>query len=569
MNGRMRTWVRRAALALPVLLISAEAFGRAGGGGGFHGGGGGGFGGGHGGGGGGGSGGGGGLFYLLYLLLQLDFQHPLIGLPITAAIIWFFVWAQQQGAGAYRSSVIRRGNSIIDDQTRAGLVTQLRTVDPAFDEDAFYRRVSSAFIKIQDAWANQNLQAVRPFISDGVFERFNLQFDEQRTLGYRNAMANVLVNSVRIAAMQSDNLFDQLCVRIEASANDYNVSLTTGSRIAGSDDSGEFVEVWSFLRRRGVQTQLGKDGLIEGNCPNCGAAIEMNQNANCAHCGAMLRSGQYDWVLAEITQESEWVPSERTDFVGVRALIARDADFNLQDLEDRASVMFWRRAASERIGDIRPLRKIALAEFCEAAAQDFQQRGSGQRDYYGECAVGSVDTLGIVSDADWDRALVEVRWAGTLFVIASKDAKPEKTARTTLTRTVLELSRRAGVKSDAGKAISSSHCPNCGAPESGKDDKMTGACEFCGAVLNDGTRTWVLSTIRAPDVAQAMLSASRDVGESNPMPAVQSQSPVSAVVLLAWMIKMALADGTIEPAEMEMLTTLRGGEMCRNRSSTT
>ena len=39
---------------------------------------------------------------------------------------------------------------------------------------------------------------------------------------------------------------------------------------------------------------------------------------------------------------------------------------------------------------------------------------------------------------------------------------------------------------------------------------MTGACEFCGAVLNDGTRTWVLSAIHAPDVAQQMLAASHD-----------------------------------------------------------
>ena len=45
----------------------------------------------------------------------------------------------------------------------------------------------------------------------------------------------------------------------------------------------------------------------------------MNQNANFAHCGAMLRSGQYDWVLAEITQDSEWVASQRTDLASVRS----------------------------------------------------------------------------------------------------------------------------------------------------------------------------------------------------------------------------------------------------------
>src|SRR5207249_4219980 len=121
-------------------------------------------------------------------------------------------------------------------------------------------------------------------------------------LGYRNAMENVNVQDVSVAQVQSDHLFDQISVRIEATAMDYKISLADGKNLSGSDDSGEFVEVWSFLRRRGVLT-AAKPGLIEGNCPNCGVAVEMNQNANCTHCGAMLRSGQYDWVLAEITQE--------------------------------------------------------------------------------------------------------------------------------------------------------------------------------------------------------------------------------------------------------------------------
>jgi len=30
--------------------------------------------------------------------------------------------------------------------------------------------------------------------------------------------------------------------------------------------------------------------------------------ANCAHCGAMLRNGQFDWVLAEITQDAKKQP---------------------------------------------------------------------------------------------------------------------------------------------------------------------------------------------------------------------------------------------------------------------
>jgi hypothetical protein len=54
------------------------------------------------------------------------------------------------------------------------------------------------------------------------------------------------------------------------------------------------------------------------------------------------------------------------------------------------------------------------------------------------------------------------------------------------------LWRKPGVKTDGGKGISSAHCPSCGAPES---DSASAACDFCGAVLNDGSHGWVLVDI--------------------------------------------------------------------------
>src|SRR5204862_5783525 len=139
-----------------------------------------------------------------------------------------------------------------------------------------------------------------------------------------------------IVQVSQSRLFDVLAVRIAAQARDVKISVRDGTVLRGSDESGPFVEVWSLLRRRGVASDPDKPGLIEGNCPNCGAGVEMHQYANCAHCGALLRSGQFDWVLVEITQESEWSELERADAPGIGELTQRDPDFDLQDLEDRA-----------------------------------------------------------------------------------------------------------------------------------------------------------------------------------------------------------------------------------------
>ena len=314
----MRALIRRLALLLRtigwpavalLLLIPAEALARAGGGEGYHGssshgGGGGGY---HGGGGGGGGGGDNGL--ILWLIIQLV-SHPAVGIPVLVIVVLLYLYWQKQaqsgGPGAgFGPSPSDGSPSDAMITNAAAWITDVRRNDPAFDENAFYARVRVAFDKIQQSWCAQNLTGVRPFISDAVHERFLLQIAEQRDKGYRDFMEGLQVLDLRMADIESDGIYDEIGVRIQAVSVDYHISLATGQRLSGSAYPEEFVEVWTFVRRQGAKTKDGP-GLIEGNCPNCGAAIEMNQSAQCAHCKALLRSGEYDWVLTEITQASEW-----------------------------------------------------------------------------------------------------------------------------------------------------------------------------------------------------------------------------------------------------------------------
>jgi predicted lipid-binding transport protein (Tim44 family)/uncharacterized tellurite resistance protein B-like protein len=543
MKRPTRRWLALSAAALAALVPAAIAFARAGGGHGFSGGGGGGH---SGGGFSGGHGGGGGDGGLIQLIFWLLLTHPAIGIPITIIVIVLFIYAQRQGSDLYTSSVIRRGGAIISDNQRAAMLAPLIAADPQFHQQALIARVTAAFVKLQSAWAQQNLTTVRPFISDGIFERFSLQFDEQKSLGFRNVVQNVQVEEAEIVKVRSDHRFDSVDIRIEARADDFDVALSTGQKMPGSDDRPEsFVEIWTFLRCRGVTTRSNPTGLMEGRCPNCGAAVEMNQNANCAHCGAMLRSGAYDWVLVEITQESEWIVRQPDELIGMAEMIARDPNFNAADLEDRASVLFWRHNAAQRTGNIDILRKVASPEYCDAIAHEL---AASERRFFGECAVGSVDTRGIVSAGEWDRTLVEVRWAGTQFIV--RQGKLQRTDQRSMSRVVLELSRRRGVLTDAGMAVSSAHCPKCGAPESGG---TSNACEFCGQVLNDGTRSWILTAIRtAADARQILGSLSPFAAPTSPEQPDQP-APVEA---LAWMIQMAAADGEVSPRERNMLAAV-------------
>lgn len=566
----MSRFVALAVAALTVALVPVFALARAGGGDNYP------SGGGSGGGGGGGGGGGdaGALFYLLWQLIRLCIYYPQVGIPVLIVVVIVLVYMSRQGHEYHHTRVIRRGGEALHRLRDAESAGVLRAADPAFDEPAFLARAGHAFAKIQHAWGAQDLNPVRPFISDAVYERFSLQIAEQRDLGYRNELHGVRVHHAELADARADALFQTAAVRVTASAADFKVSLSDGRRISGSNAPQTFVEIWSFLRRAGAASlPAGKPGLIEGNCPNCGVSVEMNQSAQCTHCGALLRSGRHDWVLVEITQEVEWRPTARHDPPGVAALRRRDPGFSPQELEDRASVMFWRRVMAERLGTDEPLRKIATPEYCERFTAGLRaDRGNGHgRSYWGDCGVGSVETVGVVADGETDRALVEVRWAGTRYVLepgAGRHAA-RKTDQTTLRRTLFVLSRSADARSNADQSVSSAHCPNCGAPEVGG---ASHACEYCGVVLNDGRHGWVLVDTVAANSGEA--GALLDQLHEQPAGAAAepglggvSLHPVNAgngdghanghdgaypgtLGLLAWMIKAALADGQASDAEL-------------------
>ena len=536
--------------ALLLVALAAEAFARGGGGGNFGGGGGGGF------GGGGGGGDGGGLVFLIWLC----FEYPLVGIPLLIIVLIAMALGAKEGDKRRRGRVIRKGKAArkrLDSWEAERLV---KATDPEFDKAAFFGRVVVAFRKVQSAWCAHDLAPVRPFVSDGIHERFALQIQEQKDLGYRDHMEGLDVQAIEFAEVVEEGRLQIVTVRVRAVAADYRVDLQTGKHVSGSRAPETFAEYWSFVRRRGAKSKVGASGLIEGYCGNCGAPVALSQWSKCEHCDAFLRSGEHDWVLAEITQESEWEPSPPDAIRGVPEMRQRDPGFSVQHLEDRASVMFWRTAMSERVGDIAPMRKMATDALCERWRVHILEgvQTDGRRHYFGERGVGSAEVLGVFrADAGRDAAVVQIRWSGTLFSVdAAGNRRRERTS--SVITTLFHVERNAGVQSDQGTAVSSAHCASCGAADAGGE---TDACEYCGEVLNDGTRDWALVDIvaRHTDAGRNLLARMRGPLQASlqqPATEARAEAPIAGRELVAWMAHASLADGHLDEREERRLVQI-------------
>lgn len=304
MNLRRRLTVAVGMALAGVLFSPLLAFARAGGGQNF-GGGGSGFSGGGGsfGGGGGGFGGGGGLFLLpfffgggggfiffLFILFALyqAYRRMSIGNPMQA-----------NNWGPAYAPMAPTSHADTD-------LTPLKTKDPNFNEQMFLDRAQATFFVLQKAWMDRNLEPARGYVSDGIYRRWKTQIDAMIAAHKRNMLDDLVIGGVHIARVQTDPNFDSITVRIDASAADYEVDDTTPNKVIyGSRQHQPFTEFWTFIRSGSARTKAG-EGAELTQCPNCGAPLSISESGVCNYCKALVTTGQFGWVLDNITQASEW-----------------------------------------------------------------------------------------------------------------------------------------------------------------------------------------------------------------------------------------------------------------------
>lgn len=462
-------------------------------------------------------------------------------------------------------STIREASQIQPSRMKSVSLDALKARDPNFNERVFAERAKKAFAVIQQAWSARDLAKAEAFLSDGIYEQFNIQLSELREAGLIDHMEGLNVRNAYAVGFQTDKNFDVIHLRIDASAVNYRKDEKTGKVVEGSRSPEPFSEVWSFMRKPGAKTG-NKGGLLEGQCPNCGNPIKIGRLSKCDVCNALLRSGEYDWVLVSITQACEWGIRPQPAVPGMDELVKSDPGFNMQHLKERASVIFWRKIETERTGKIDFLRKVALDEFSENESNWLKADKSGARRFYTSCAVGIINLLGIEAGEDKDRAMVEVVWSGIPSTQTAGKIQPSSGGPINQ-KNVFILVRKHGAQTKLESTLASAHCPSCGAPEqTGTENE----CQYCGAVMNDGKVEWVLEAVcdRTDDRVAGMLIRAKNARKESPAPvgatspasakveAKEIETVISGVELMRYTIAMMMADGKIDAQELEMIKSL-------------
>ena len=398
------------------------------------------------------------------------------------------------GVGLYQSffpssrSINTTGGSRPEGDSE-GLAT-FRLAHPDFDILAFNSKVKHAFLKIQTAWSAQSIAEVRPFISDGIYQRFATQFRMMALLKQQNPLSQVEVHSIEVVSARVDGPYQVIDVAIQASAQD--AFICERDHRLDTESYETFIEYWSFIRKRGAENPAAN---LYGNpnCPSCGAALpqDMGELCRCSYCQVIVNSGEFDWILAEITQQADYENQARIATHGdslaeqLAQLTPDCPDFSTQLAEDTASNAFMQimtALATRNPASVR--RFVADDVFAKITAMIPAQQIAFSRIYLNESTLLHAFRHGLRHRLDLrlTASMQRVELASNEQIILIDD-QPVRTEH------MLILERDADAAAKKG-ALYQHQCPNCGG---GIGDTLDLNCQYCGTPLNSTRNEWIVT----------------------------------------------------------------------------
>ena len=192
--------------------------------------------------------------------------------------------------------------TIVDPGARASLGA-ISARDPSFVWTAFEQRIALVFAEFQVAWSARDLAKMRPYLSDNLFHAQMYWIAAYQQQGLRNMNENARIESIELARVESDAVYDAITVRVRAAGLDYTIADQGGRVVAGSRSRDRrYTEYWTLIRGAAKKGPTRTDRA----CPNCGAPLEIEMAGTCKYCRAKVTTGDFDWVLSRIEQDESY-----------------------------------------------------------------------------------------------------------------------------------------------------------------------------------------------------------------------------------------------------------------------
>ena len=173
-------------------------------------------------------------------------------------------------------------------------------LDPKFDATAFGEKLGNLYVQMQNCWQAKNIESVRPYFTDALYQQMDRQLDALRRNGYTNYVERISVLGVNLRGFRQSDGEDHIIAEIRTRIVDYTLNDKTGELVKGDKKKEKFLTYeWELTRASGRTTGAAEEMTVV-NCPNCGAPLSINATAKCPYCDSVVTVDAHDWAISAI-----------------------------------------------------------------------------------------------------------------------------------------------------------------------------------------------------------------------------------------------------------------------------
>jgi predicted lipid-binding transport protein (Tim44 family) len=483
--------------------------------------------------GGGNSGGGGGGGDLVILLFELVINYPAVGIPVTIAVVVFWVannriqknrkeWhaGVDQPSAAVQAATWGAAAPVAPPQhnprrelarlNQAPAGGQARPYDPDFSLVLFEDFVYALYARAEQARGRGTLDEFGPYLSPAARSQLRASPSHDRLVDVATVIIGAMTY-VGVSGIAPGS--SSVSVELEFESNYTEVSQLPNQQRA--DHAYYVVERWMLTRAATAHSRPPARSRTF-DCPNCGAPLEAIRDNVCTYCHATVGTGQFDWLVTgvDLREKHERGPQltgdteERgTDFPTVfdpnlqansAALTARDPAFNWQAFQARTALIFnelqvaWSSLEWQRI---RPYVSDNLFQMLLFWIEAYKK--AALRNVLENPQVTFIEIARVLSDKYYDAITVRVYAQSLDYTVDAKGKVVSGHRHTPRKYTEYWTLIRGTQKT--GTAVATKNCPSCGAP---LNINMAGQCQYCNARVTSGDFDWVLSQIEQDEAYQ-------------------------------------------------------------------
>lgn len=176
------------------------------------------------------------------------------------------------------------------------MLDELIKLDNTFSESKFKTKIDNIFVMLHIALMTNDLDRVKHFISDTVYNEFNGRLNNLNNHNQIQMFDELNVKSTEIQNIEITNDSFIITVKLVSRYMDYIIDADSKKLISGNNNSRiEKTNILTFNKTRDFKIQ---DSVRK--CPACGANMNVNSTGKCEYCGTIYNNKDYDWILTNI-----------------------------------------------------------------------------------------------------------------------------------------------------------------------------------------------------------------------------------------------------------------------------